>query len=85
MNYHQTKGREADTVVHVFRPNDYFGREVEPFAKTSRLLNVAVSRARQRVVVELPPTPHPLVEPFNFLKKYAYGEMADAEAFISRT
>ena len=30
MNYHQTKGREADTVVHVFGPDDYFGSEVEP-------------------------------------------------------
>ena len=68
MNYHQTKGREADTVVHVFRPNDYFGREREPYEKTSRLLNVAVSRARQRVVVILPPNPHGLVEPFTLLR-----------------
>ena len=64
MNYHQTKGREADTVVHVFRSSDYFGKEQEPFAQTSRLLNVAISRARERVVVILPPNPHPLVEPF---------------------
>ena len=70
MNYHQTKGREADTVVHVFRPDDYFGREEEPFADTSRLLNVAISRARIRVIVVLPPTPHPLVEPFTNLRKY---------------
>ena len=68
MNYHQTKGREADTVVHVFRPNDYFGKEREPYEKTSRLLNVAVSRARQRVVVILPPNPHGLVEPFTLLR-----------------
>ena len=71
MNYHQTKGREADTVIHVFRPDDYFGPEVEPFTKTSRLLNVAISRARHRVVVVLPPTPHPLVEPFTTLRRYA--------------
>ena len=71
MNYHQTKGREADTVVHVFRPDDYFGRETEPFVETSRLLNVAISRARHRVIVVLPPTPHPLVEPFTNLRKYA--------------
>ena len=69
MNYHQTKGREADTVVHVFRHDDYFGREVEPFEETSRLLNVAISRARHRVVVVLPPTPHPLVEPFTTLRE----------------
>lgn len=64
MNYHQTKGREADTVIHVFRSDDYYGREREPFEVTSRLLNVAISRARQRVIVILPPDPHPLVEPF---------------------
>lgn len=64
MNYHQTKGREADVVVHVFRSDDYFGKEQEPFAQTSRLLNVAISRARKRVVIILPPNPHPLVEPF---------------------
>ena len=64
MNYHQTKGREADTVIHVFRSDDYFGREVEPFESTSKLLNVAVSRARQRVIIVLPSTPHLLVKPF---------------------
>ena len=64
MNYHQTKGREADTVIHVFRSDDYYGNESEPFEDTSKLLNVAISRARQRVIVILPPNPHPLVEPF---------------------
>ena len=64
LNYHQTKGREADTVIHVFRSNDYYGNESEPFEAASRLLNVAISRARQRVIVILPPDPHPLVEPF---------------------
>ena len=54
MNYHQTKGREADTVIHIFRSDDYFGDEVEPFKETSRLLNVAISRARRRVVIVLP-------------------------------
>jgi DNA helicase-2/ATP-dependent DNA helicase PcrA len=68
MNYHQTKGREADTVIHVFRPDDYFGQEVEPFEETSRLLNVAISRARHRVVIVLPPEPHPLVQPFAALR-----------------
>ncbi len=70
MNYHQTKGREADTVVHVFGADDYFGSEVEPFDNTSRLLNVAISRARHRVIVVLPPTPHPLVEPFTILRQH---------------
>lgn len=68
MTYHQTKGREADTVIHIFRPDDYFGREGEPFEETSRLLNVAISRARQRLVVILPPSPHSLVAPFTILK-----------------
>lgn len=68
MNYHQTKSREADTVIHVFLPDDYFGPEVEPFEETSRLLNVAISRARKRVVVILPPNPHPLIEPFTTLR-----------------
>ena len=64
MNYHQTKGREADTVIHVFRSDDYFGREGEPFESASKLLNAAISRARQRVIIILPSTPHSLVKPF---------------------
>ena len=64
MNYHQTKGREADTVVHVFRAADYFGNDAEPYAETSKLLNVAISRARKQVIIILPRNPHPLVSPF---------------------
>lgn len=64
MNFHQTKGREADTVIHVYRADDYFGDEDEPFEKHSRLLNVTISRARDRVVLVLPEEPHPLVAPF---------------------
>jgi DNA helicase-2/ATP-dependent DNA helicase PcrA len=67
MNYHQTKGREADVVIHIFLNDDYFGSEKEPFEVLSRLLNVALSRARERVVILLPPNPHPLVEPFGAL------------------
>ena len=70
MNYHQTKGREADVVIHVFHDDDYFGNEAEPFEELSRLLNVALSRARERVIVLLPPNPHPLVEPFGALIKH---------------
>ena len=70
MNYHQTKGREADIVVHVFYNDDYFGpseKQSEPFEELSKLLNVALSRAREKVIVLLPPIPHPLVEPFETL------------------
>jgi DNA helicase-2/ATP-dependent DNA helicase PcrA len=69
MNFHQTKGREADVVIHVYRSDDFFGDEGEPFEKNSRLMNVALSRARQRVVVLLPDDPHPLVAPFASLAK----------------
>ena len=79
MNYHQTKGREADTVIHVFQPEDYFGPETEPFSETSRLLNVAISRARHRVIVMLPPTPHPVVEPFTLLRQYAHDDVTPGE------
>lgn len=75
MNYHQTKGREADMVIHVFHDNDYFGPESEPFEELSRLLNVALSRARERVIVLLPPNPHPLVEPFGALIRDAKSHL----------
>lgn len=66
MNFHQTKGREADGVVLVFRGDDFYARsqEGEPYEARSRLLYVAVSRARQKVTVILPPNPHPLISPF---------------------
>ena len=66
----KTKGREADGVVLVFRPNDYYvhwKEDREPYEKRSRLLFVAISRARQKVAVILPPQPHQLVAPFRNL------------------
>ena len=69
MTYHQTKSREADTAIHVYREEDFFGREGEPFEEASRLLNVAITRARKRLVLVLPHDPHPLVEPFNSLRE----------------
>jgi DNA helicase II / ATP-dependent DNA helicase PcrA len=68
MNFSQTKGREADSTLLVFEDDDYFGKEAEPFPEASRLLYVAMTRARARVVVLLPPWPHPLVAP---LQRYA--------------
>lgn len=64
MNFHQTKGREADVVVLVYRDDDFFGHEGEPFEDNSRLLYVSLTRAKQRNVVVLLRSPHPLVAPF---------------------
>ncbi len=65
MNFHQTKGREADAVQLIYRDGDYLAdaRDQEPFAEPSRVLYVALTRARRRVAVILPPDPHPLVAP----------------------
>ena len=66
MNFHQTKGREADGVLLVYREGDYLAdsRDAEPFTKPSRVLYVALTRARKHVTVILPPDPHRLVAPF---------------------
>ena len=64
MNLHQTKGREADATILVFRDGEYFGREAEPYEANSRLLYVALTRARNHVTVVLGTDPHPLVAPF---------------------
>jgi len=66
MNFHQTKGREADAVILVYRNGDFLaGRgATEPFEDASRVLYVSLTRARHSVAVILPPGPHPLVAPF---------------------
>lgn len=66
MNFHQTKGREADAVILVYREDDYLANryDVEPYEEPSRVLFVSLTRARRRVIVVLPPRPHPLVRPF---------------------
>ena len=65
MNFHQTKGREADAVVLVYRDGDYLADRyaTEPFEDASRVLYVAMTRARHRVVVVTPPEPHALIAP----------------------
>jgi len=68
MNFHQTKGREADATILLFGNSDYFGQEQEPFRRLSRLIYVALTRARREVVILLPDSPHPVVAP---LMKYA--------------
>ena len=69
MNFHQTKGREADVVILVYRDGDYLAHYSagEPFEDPSRVLFVALTRAKTRVVVVLPTSPHPLVSPFAHL------------------
>ena len=66
MNFHQTKGREADAIILVYRDGDYLagGSAIEPFEDASRVLYVSLTRARRMVTVILPPDPHPLVRPF---------------------
>lgn len=63
MNLHQTKGREADAVVMLCGDDDFHGRETEPFVEGSRLLYVALTRARREVTVILGHDPHPLFAP----------------------
>jgi DNA helicase-2/ATP-dependent DNA helicase PcrA len=67
MNFHQTKGREADAVVLVYRDGDYLTHYTasEPFRAASRVLYVSLTRARRRVTVILPSEPHPLIAPFS--------------------
>lgn len=64
MNLHQTKGREADAIIALFRLGDYFGNEQEPFESASGLLYVVLTRARHEVTLLLPAWPHALVAPF---------------------
>lgn len=64
MNFHQTKGREADVVILSHSSDDWYGYDDEPYDEPSRVLYVSLTRARHRVIVLLPPTPHPLVAPF---------------------
>jgi DNA helicase-2/ATP-dependent DNA helicase PcrA len=68
MNLHQTKGREADATILVFRDSEYFGRDQEPYQESSRLLYVALTRARNHDTIVVGEDPHPLVEP---LRHYA--------------
>ncbi|MEX2374755.1 MAG: 3'-5' exonuclease, partial [Dehalococcoidia bacterium] len=69
MNFHQTKGREVDAALLVFCADEYFGpNEGEPHPKLSRLLYVALTRARREIVVILPPNPHAVLAPLRALQ-----------------
>jgi DNA helicase II / ATP-dependent DNA helicase PcrA len=66
MNFHQTKGREADAVILVYQEGDYLTNsgDREPYIESSRVLYVALTRARQKASVILPSDPHPLIARF---------------------
>jgi DNA helicase-2/ATP-dependent DNA helicase PcrA len=64
MGLYQSKGREADATVVVFRGNDFYGNEAEPMPVGSRLLYVVLTRARRKtIVLTLGSTLRPLVDP----------------------
>jgi DNA helicase II / ATP-dependent DNA helicase PcrA len=69
MNFHQTKGREADAVILVYREGGFVTswKDREPFEEKSRVLYVGLTRARERVTILLPPDPHELVAPFQYV------------------
>ncbi len=71
MNFHQTKGREADAVILSYSSADWYGRGGEPYEESSRILYVSMTRARHKIIVLLPPSPHPLVEPFKGLSGFS--------------
>jgi len=64
MNFHQTKGREADVVILSHTSSDWYGYGGEPYEEPSRVLYVSITRARHKVIVLLPSSPHGLVAPF---------------------
>lgn len=63
LTYNQSKGREFDIVVHVHKSDDYWGGR-SAREESLRLLGVAISRTRQKLVVVTPPTPNDIVRPF---------------------
>lgn len=65
MNFHQTKGREADAVVLLYREGGWVAsrQAAEPFLADSRVLYVALTRAREAVTVLVPPDPYPFIAP----------------------
>lgn len=63
MNLHQTKGREADETVLLLQPDEFHGRESEPYHSGSRLLYVVLTRARNVAHIIVPPEVHGLWKP----------------------
>lgn len=65
MNFSQTKGREADATILSYSSSDYYGRASEPYDEASRIVYVSMTRARHRVIVLLPDSPHAVVAPLS--------------------
>jgi DNA helicase II / ATP-dependent DNA helicase PcrA len=63
MTVNQTKGREADGTILWGRSDDYYGPHGDWRTNGPRLIYVSLTRARTRVVLLLPPDPHPLLAP----------------------
>ena len=63
MNLHQTKGREADETILLLQPDEFYGRESEPYLSGSRLLYVVLTRARHVAHIVVPPEVHDLWKP----------------------
>jgi DNA helicase-2/ATP-dependent DNA helicase PcrA len=63
MNLHQTKGREADVTVLLLQPDEFHGRETEPYPTGSRLLYVVLTRARHQAHLVVPARSHGLWQP----------------------
>jgi DNA helicase-2/ATP-dependent DNA helicase PcrA len=63
MNLHQTKGREADVTILLLQPDEFHGREQEPYPLASRLLYVVLTRARYIAHLIVPPEVHGLWQP----------------------
>ena len=65
MTYNQSKGREFDVVIHVHKhkSDEYWGPPADR-EDSLRLLGVAISRTRQKLIVVTSPTPHDIVRPF---------------------
>lgn len=65
LTYNQSKGREFDVVIHAHKSDDYWGKPIDRDRKESlRVLGVAISRARQKLIVVTPHSPHDIVRPF---------------------
>lgn len=66
MNLFQSKGREVDAVILLYREGGFVTSHTasEPFRSSSRPLYVALTRARTQAIVLLPPAPHDLIAPF---------------------